>query len=241
MPAIQLFIRAISRRDILTTAEQDLLLRLPCQNRGFARGETIVFEHSEPQDSCLVARGIAGREIVLPDGARQITALHVPGDFVDLHGLLLRRMDHGVIALTACQVTLVPHTALRKLFEASSHLMRLLWLSTLIDAANQRVWTAAMARLTAEERLAHMICDLYRRLEIVELATDNKMQIAVSQAVLADVLGLSAVHVNRTLQSLRRRRLVSWTGSEVTIHNFAELAELSKFDETYLSLMQTPR
>lgn len=241
MPAIELFIRAISHRDVLTATEQSLLLKLPHQDRSFARGETIVFEHSEPQDSCLVDRGMAGREIILPDGARQITAIHVPGDFVDLHGLLLRRMDHAVVALTACRVTLVPHSALRKLLEESPHLMRLLWLSTLIDAAIQRVWTAVIGRLKAEERLAHMICDLYRRLEIVELAQDDMVQISVSQAVLADVLGLSAVHVNRTLQSLRRRRLVSWKGSEVTIHNFAELAELSKFDETYLSLTQMPR
>ncbi len=241
MPAIELFIRAISRRDVLTATEQSLLRKLPHQDRGFARGETIVFERSEPQDSCLVDRGMTGREIILPDGARQITAIHVPGDFVDLHGLLLRRMDHAVVALTACRVTLVPHAALRKLLEESPHLMRLLWLSTLIDAAIQRVWTAVMGRLKADERLAHMICDLYRRLEIVELAEDDVVQISVSQAVLADVLGLSAVHVNRTLQSLRRRRLVSWKGSEVTIHNFAELAELSKFDETYLSLTQMPR
>jgi len=241
MLAIELFIRAISRRDILTAAEQTLLLKLPSQDRGFAKGETIVFEHSEPQESCLVGRGIAGREVILPDGARQITALHVPGDFVDLHGLLLRRMDHAVVALTACRVTLVPHAALRYLCEESPHLGRLLWLSTTIDAAIQRVWTAVMARLKAEERLAHLICDLYRRLQIIELAADNKVQIALSQAVLADVLGLSAVHVNRTLQSLRRRRLLSWVGSEVLIHDFAGLAELSKFDETYLSLMQTPR
>lgn len=241
MPAIELFIRAISRRDVLSATERSLLLNLPHQNRVFAKGETIVFEHSEPQDSCLVDRGMAGREIILPDGARQITALHVPGDFVDLHGLLLRRMDHAVVALTACRVTFVPHAALRTLIDDCPHLVRLLWLSTLIDAAIQRIWTAVMARLRAEERLAHLICDLYRRLEIVELAADNKVQISLSQAVLADVLGLSAVHVNRTLQSLRRRRLLSWKGSEVVIHDFAALAELSKFDETYLSLVQTPR
>lgn len=241
MPAIELFIQTISRRDMLTAAERDLLLKLPRQDRGFAKGETIVAEHSEPQDSCLVGRGMAGREIILPDGARQITALHVPGDFVDLHGMLLRRMDHAVVALTDCRVTFVPHAALQKLCEDCPHLGRLLWLSTLIDGAIQRIWTAVMARLKAEERLAHLICDLYRRLEIVALAGDDKVEIALSQAVLADVLGLSAVHVNRTLQSLRRRRLVSWKGSEVTIHDLAGLAELSKFDETYLNLMLTPR
>ena len=241
MSAIELFIRVISRRDVVSAEERERLLKLARQERAFAKGETIVFEHSEPQDSCLLGRGIAGREIILPDGARQITALHVPGDFVDLHGLLLRRMDHAVVALTDCNVNLVPHIALRKLAEEHPHLGRLLWLSTLIDAAIQRVWTAAMGQLQAEEPMAHLICDLYRRLEVVGMAYDQTVRIAVPQIVLADVMGLSAVHVNRTLQSLRRRGLVSWKGSEVTIHDFDGLAALSQFDDTYLNLVQIPR
>jgi len=241
MRAIDLYIRTLSQRDAVTEAECEALRALPQQERSFAKGETIVREHSEPQESCLLSLGIAGREIVLPDGNRQITALHIPGDFVDLHGMLLRRMDHAVIALTECRCVFIPHAALRRVADHQRHLGRLLWLSTLIDAATQRTWTAAMAGLGAEELLAHMICELYLRFSIVGLAADQRIQIPLPQAVLADVLGLSAVHVNRVLQTLRRRGILAWKGGEVQIFDLAALMSLARFDDTYLSLVRMPR
>ena len=97
-----------------------------------------------------------------------------------------------------------------------------------------------MGRRNALGQLAHLLCELYLRLEVVGLAKDGQMRLHLSQLVLADVLGLSAVHVNRTLQSLRRQGLVEWLGSDVTIRDFDKLAELSDFDQTYLNLIRLP-
>lgn len=241
MPAIELLVRMLSRRDALSEAERQRIHALQFREKLFAKGESIVVSHTEPQESCLLLSGIAGREIILEDGGRQITALQVAGDFVDLHGLVLKRMDHGVLALTDCQVANVAHGELIKLGEDMPHLMRLFWLSTLIDGAIQRNWTASMGRRNALSQLAHLLCELYLRLEVVGLARDGQMRLHLSQLVLADVLGLSAVHVNRTLQSLRRQGLIEWLGSDVTIRDFDKLAELSDFDQTYLNLIRLPR
>jgi CRP-like cAMP-binding protein len=241
MPAVELLIRALSRRDEVTPAEIALLHALPRREKRFAKGEAIVVSHSEPVESSLLESGLAGREILLEDGGRQLCALHVPGDFVDLHSKLVKQMDHGVVALTDCRMSLVPHAALNRLTEEAPHLGRLLWLMTLIDGAIQRQWTVCMGRRDAVKHVAHIICELHLRLGVVGLTEGNRMQLPLSQAVLADVLGMSSVHVNRTLRALRQLNLVSWQRSEVVIHDMDGLIELCGFDETYLNLTRRPR
>jgi len=173
---------------------------------------------------------------MLETGVRQITALHVPGDFVDLHGMLLKTMDHSVIAQGSCDVGFVPHSAITAATRTNYHLCRLLWFSTIVDAAIQRAWITSLGRRAADKGLAHLICELYQRLELVGAASDQAFVFPITQAELGDVIGLSSVHVNRTLQSLRASHLLRWEHHRVTILDFAALSQLAEFDPTYLSL-----
>ncbi|TIN16370.1 MAG: winged helix-turn-helix domain-containing protein, partial [Mesorhizobium sp.] len=93
----------------------------------------------------------------------------------------------------------------------------------------------------AKQHLAHIICELYVRLEIVGLASDQKFAIPLTQAEMGDVLGLSVVHVNRTLQELRAKDLVIWKDRRIVILDFQRLALLADFDTTYLNLFHEPR
>lgn len=170
------------------------------------------------------------------NGSRQITELNAPGDFVDLHSLMMNPMDHGVAALTICRVAQAPHDGLRRLTETEPHLTRLLWMDTLIDAAVHRQWTAGLGRRTALARLAHLLCELYLRLKIVHRAGSGRMELPLSQAVLADVLGLSDVHVNRSIGQLRGAGLVKWTGRAIEVCDWDALVGLAEFDPTYLRL-----
>ncbi|WP_186420826.1 Crp/Fnr family transcriptional regulator [Bosea sp. CS1GBMeth4] len=241
MPAVELLLRALSQRDVLTEAERTALSELSRYERTFRKGQSIIGPHSEPQEAGLLLEGIAGREVVLQSGSRQLTALHVPGDFLDLDVFLLKRIDHGVVALTDCRTVQIQHAALRRLTEESPHLTRLLWMTAAIDAAIQRHWAVSMGRRDALEQMAHLVCELYLRLRAVGLAADRAMQLPLSQAVLADVMGVSPVHVNRTLRALRARRLLTWRGSRIEIQDFDGLARLAGFDPTYLNLMHRPR
>lgn len=238
---ISSLVRMLQHRDVLTDEDIALLERLPMRRVGFSRDEEIVRENSRPKESCLMLSGLAARSQSVSGGGRQITALHIPGDFVDLHAYLLKTMDHSVVAMGPCEVAFIPHSAVRSVTEQSNHLSRLFWLSTVIDGAIQRTWITCLGRRSVEQQLAHLLCELYLRLEAAGIARDFRFDLPLTQTQLADVLGLSVVHVNKKLQLLKTTGLIEWKGSTVRILDFDRLALLSEFDPTYLSLQNEPR
>src|SRR5690606_31846796 len=138
-------------------------------------------------------------------------------EFVDLHSLLLAEMDHNVLALSDCEAAMVPHDLLRELTRTQPHLTRLLWTLTIIDAAIYRQWLVAAGRLSSVAQIAHFICEMYIRLEVVGKAQNLSFRLPMNQNELSDTMGLSLVHVNRTLQELRRDSLIEWQGDLVRI------------------------
>jgi CRP-like cAMP-binding protein len=235
------FIRMLGRRDRLSDADIALINSLPVRRETFASGTEIVPEDTRPGESCMVLKGFAARSHILREGKRQITALHVPGDFVDLHAYLLKVMDHGVVAIGPCEVGFVPYEAIRQASEKSPHLGRMFWLFTVLDAAIQRTWITCLGRRSVKQHMAHLFCELYLRLEAAGIASGNRFVFPLTQLQFADVLGLSVVHVNKKLQELRSSRLVDWRNGTVIIRDFDRMAELAEFDPTYLSLRVEPR
>lgn len=228
-------------RDSLTEEEQVTLRRLVSRDRHFDIDETIVTEGSRPQHSAVLLEGFAARYKYMADGTRQITALHVAGDFMDLHAFLLHTIDHGVIALSPCHVGFIDHAALREITEAHPHLTRLLWLDTVIDGAIHREWIVAMGRRSKRAHLAHLFCELFYRLQAVRKTVDFSFHFPLTQMELADVLGISVVHLNKTLQPLRRDGLLSWVNQTITILDWPRLTTLAQFDPTYLTCTVEPR
>lgn len=224
-------------RDHVTMHEEDVLKRLIEQRREFSAGEDLVQQGSRPSFSTVLLKGIAARYKVLENGSRQITALHVAGDFVDLHAFELKTMDHGVVGMTPCQVGLADHGGLRKISETEPHLTRILWLSTVIDGAIHREWIVAMGRKSRKSHLAHIVCELFLRLKVVDQTRGMSFALPLTQLELADVLGISLVHLNKTLQTLRRDAVLTWVNRTVTIENWDDLARIAQFDPTYLNLV----
>ena len=229
-------ITKLERRDHLSEEERAVINAAASSLKRFRAGEDIVCEGDRPRESTLVIDGFTGRYNALLDGKRQISAIHIKGDFVDLHSFLLHVMDHGVVALTDCTVCTFPHDALTVITENHPHLTRLLWFSTLIDAAIHRRWIVAMGRQSAAAQLAHLLCELHVRLELVGLVDDKSFELPLNQSELGDVLGLSLVHVNRVVQGLKRAKLVAWTGKTITILDPEELCALAEFNPVYLHL-----
>jgi len=227
--------------DDVTSGEELALREVIKRTASFQTGDDIVAQGSRPRHSTLLLDGISARYKILEDGSRQITALHVPGDFVDLHAFALKTMDHGIVAMSPCQVAFAEHSDLRMITETLPHLTRLLWLDTIVDGAIHREWIVAMGRRSKKAHLAHLICELYLRLQVVGLVDGWSFWLPLSQGEIADVLGLSLVHLNKTLQLLRKDEVVRWENKTVEILNWAGLALLAEFDATYLSLMVEPR
>jgi CRP-like cAMP-binding protein len=234
-------IRKLERRDVLSEEEKQALAGAVARVKEARMDEDLVREGERPSESILLLDGFAARYKLLRNGRRQITALHVPGDFVDLHSFLLKKMDHGVVALTCCRVGLVAHTTLREITETHLHLGRLLWLSTLIDAAIHREWLVAMGRQPALSQIAHLLCELFLRLQTVRLTQHMSFELPLTQAELGDVLGLSTVHVNRVIQQLRADGLVTWSEHKIVLEDWVRLQEVAEFDPTFLNLDNEPR
>ena len=231
----------LERRDRLTADDVAAIDRLVGRPVALAAGVDMVRQSESPTHSTLMISGFSARYSVLNDGKRQISAVHVPGDFVDLHSLLLDPMDHSVLALTDCQVVQVPHPLLREVSETHPHLTRLLWTLTVIDAAIFRQWLIASGHLPAIGQISHFFCELWTRLSVVGLTEGLGFDLPISQGDLGDAMGLSGVHVNRCLMALRRSGLLEWLGGRVTILDWDGLAALSEFDPEYLNLEQRPR
>ncbi|MDO5658261.1 MAG: Crp/Fnr family transcriptional regulator [Paracoccus sp. (in: a-proteobacteria)] len=237
------FIRYLERRTILTDEDRARLAALRTEHVRFEPGDVIVAQERIVSRSCMMLRGMSARVHQLngrPDD-RVITALHVPGDFVDLHGFLLAGLEHSVIAAGPAEVEFISHDQLRDITENSPHLTRLLWMSTTIDAAIHRQWLVAAAALRSSSHLAHLICEIYTRLNIVGAAHDYRFTMPLLQRELAEILGYSPIHINRVVRDLRERGLVRWQGSEIEIVNWQGLVALAQFRPDYLDLEQIDR
>ncbi|MFC5371056.1 Crp/Fnr family transcriptional regulator [Brevundimonas faecalis] len=228
--------RKLERRDDLTPDEREALREVLAGTVLKRAGEDIVSQDALVDCSSLVVDGFCARYRDLADGRRQFTQMNLPGDFIDLHGFVLKRVDHGVRALTDCIVAMAPHSRLKVLTERHPHLTRLLWLETVVDAAIHREWLLALGRQEALERMALLLCEIYSRLEIVGLARDFRFRFPVTQAEVGDFLGMSAVHVNRTLKVLREAGWLTWDGADIRILMWDRLAEAAEFNPAYLRL-----
>lgn len=237
---LDLLVRKFERRDDISAAQREAIRSLPVQLRQVRAGESIASEGDRQTASLLLASGFAARFSLMRDGGRQFTELGLPGDFMDLHSLVMKRMDHGVLALADCELAAIPHEALRDLTAQDPHLARLLWLETVVDAAIHRVWMVGLGRRDALSRMAHLFCETQVRLDAVGLAGGLSFDFPLSQTELADVLGLSAVHVNRTLMALRSSGLIDWREGRVTLNDWARLVRLADFDPLYLRLWKEP-
>jgi len=228
-------------RDLVGAEEEDVLRASVSELHEHPAGRTIVRTGTTLSASTLLVEGIVCRYKDLADGQRQIMELHVAGDFVDLHGFLLKRLDHNVGTMTAVKVASVPHDALRGITETHPHLGRMLWFSTLLDAAIHREKILSIGRRSALARIAHIFCELLVRLRMVGLASDTGYALPLTQADLADVTGLTSVHVNRMLKKLRDDKVLTFRGGMVTIGDWEQLQRVAEFDPTYLHLERRPR
>jgi len=229
-------IKQLLQRGSLSDEEVEALNAAIGGTREVAADDEIIGEGMVASQSTLLMTGFAARFKDMSNGKRQILAFHVKGDFVDLHSFLLKKMDHGVIALTPCMLAWVPHERIREITERFPNLTRQLWLSTLIDAAIHREWLVSFGRRPTLSNVAHLICELFVRLSSVDEAEGFHFRLPITQEELADARGISIVHLNRSIQELRARGLIVWRGEEVRIEDWNGLKALAEFDPSYLRL-----
>jgi CRP-like cAMP-binding protein len=221
----------------LDQADEQALLDLPYRTKRIERLGYIIREREATTHSCLLLSGFVIRHKIVGDGARQIVAIHMKGDMVDLQNSFLKVADHSVQVLTDCEVAFIPRDEIRKLAFARPNIGMAMWFDTLVDASVFREWIANVGRRDARTRIAHLLCEFSLRLEVAGLGEATDYQLPMTQEQIADTTGLTAVHVNRTVKALESEGLITRKSSRsVTIGNWKKLAEAGDFDSNYLHL-----
>lgn len=206
-------------------------------------GADALREGDAPRHVLVVTGGWACRYKHLEDGRRHVMGLLLPGDLCDLDAPLLARADHSVGAVTALTLAQVAPAALDRALAGRPRLLQALRWEARVAAAIQREWSVSLASRTAFERIGHLLCETFLRLEAVGRGhraggrgQGGSCEFPVTQALMADITGLSAVHVSRTVQALREAGLVRLGERTLAIPDLGALMTASLCDPGYLHL-----
>jgi CRP-like cAMP-binding protein len=221
----------------LTDEDRAALAALCDEPRVMGARRNVIREGERPDHVHLMVEGWAARYKLLPDGARQITAFLIPGDFCDLHVTMLGEMDHSIITLTRAKVAYIPRSKMDALTERPG-LVRAFWWATLVDEAVLRAWIVNVGRRDAFEAIGHLMCELFVRMRNIGLTDDHCFELPLTQEELGDALGLTPVHVNRVLQRMRADSLISFKGGLLTILDYGRLESVSGFNSNYLHIAE---
>lgn len=219
----------------LASEEKAALEKVSSRMQRVEARSDIIREGDPPTDVHLVTSGLACRYKLLDNGRRQIVAYLIPGDFCDLNVFILSRMDHSIAAISPVQMVWLSRDQMLNLLRYPG-ISRAMWLATLVDEATLREWVTNLGQRSAEHRLAHLFCELFLRMKVVGMTDGLEFELPVTQAELGDTLGLSTVHVNRSLQSLKAADLMTFKGKRIIISDMARLKKISGFRDNYLHL-----
>jgi len=197
-------------------------------------GSTVLLGRGQLGDrSTFLLEGMALRTITKGE-RRFVVGMHVPGDFTDLHCFALKRLDHDIVTVGPVRVGYVPHARIEDLMERQPHLARILWFSTLLDAAIHREWILKLEQLTAARRVAHVFAELWHRLDLVGLGRRDGLRTPLTQSDLADMCGTTAIHMNRALAQLKKAGVAEFRRGTLYVDDRRALEAFGEFDPAYL-------
>jgi CRP-like cAMP-binding protein len=199
------------------------------------RGHSLAFQDGDSSQCFAVSSGIVGRAKLLADGSRQIISVHLTGEGVDLHKAISAEASHGIVALTEAEVAVIAAPALEALLDRPVIRAAILR-QIVLDGAIQREWTVNVGRRNARTRLAHFMCEMGWRMDKAGVGPADQFMIPLTQEQLADITGLTPVHVNRTLQALRKEGTMERGVRPLTVTNTEALISAGGFNDRYLQM-----
>ncbi|MCJ2098619.1 Crp/Fnr family transcriptional regulator [Methylobacterium sp. E-046] len=235
----QALTRKLESFEPLSDQARSALNGLTLKVRQVGARQDLIQEGDKPDNVLLILDGFACRYKVLPDGQRQIMALLVPGDFCDLNVFILDEMDHTIGTISTCQIVDIPRQAIDDIAAHHPSIARAFWWCSLVDGAVLREWLVNMGARAPDQRISHLLCELLMRLEAVGRVTDNSYAFPLTQTEIAETMGLSDVHVNRTLRELRALGLIHLKRRVLTILDVERLKAFCSFTPNYLHLRST--
>jgi len=230
------FLKRLKVSTEIDEEDERAIRNLPIATRQMANGEAIASIGDRPSACCLVIEGFVLRSKIVGVGQRQIMAFHQPGDIPDLQSLFLHVMDHDVSALGNSVLGFIPHAPLRELIKHRPNIAQALWRDTLTDAAIFREWICNVGQRDATSRVAHLVLELFTRLKTIGRTEGLSFSFPATQALFADAVGTSVVHMNRVVQELRNQGLLEFDRGRISILDETRLRKAADFDALYLHL-----
>lgn len=235
--ALELFLRRLLLRSPLSADEQQAIRALPGRVETHGPGYDVIVPGVHTDESCTVVRGLMSRFDMMLDGSRQTVALYLPGEMCDLHSVPVPTSGWGLETIAETTLLFVPHEALRGLTHNAS-LALAFWRDTTVDGSILAKWVANMGRKQAIARIAHLFCELGMRMEQLRLGSRTDFELPMKQAQLAEVAGMTSVHVNRSLKALADEG-ITFVRHRVRIADWNAAVRLAEFDPTYLLVPDT--
>lgn len=196
-------------------------------------GHRLLARSRKTDRSTILVEGYILRTIEVAD-KRYITGVHVPGDFVDLHGFALKRLDHNLDAAGPVTVGCVSHRTLQKVMHERPGIARAMWFATLLDSAIHRKWIQTLEQLDAPQRIAHLYAELHARLDLIGRTVTRALRTPFTQFDLADMCGVSAIHANRAVGKLRELGIAEIRRGDLYTNDWSALKRFARFDPDYL-------
>jgi len=223
----------------ISEEEQAALLAALTPPYAVMRGEDIVADGSTPKHTTVLLSGTACRYTILRKGKRHIYTFQYPGDMIDLYSYVMKLVDHAIGALSDCEVADIPHVKIAELCAKYPNLAYAFWRDTMIDTSILHNWALGGSR-NSVERVANLLCEIFVRLRAVGLAkTGTPLDFNATQHDLADALGFSLVHVNKTLKVLKTKRLIARRGTKFEILDWNGLQKIADFNPDYMHFKQS--
>jgi CRP-like cAMP-binding protein len=229
----------LGRYGAMPESARAVLHQIPMTLKTLEGGNYIVREADAPKVCAILLSGFAHRQKVTGRGERQILAVCIPGDIVDLENLYLDLADHSVQMLTEGEVLTFQRSALRFAAETESTIARAIFIQTAVNASILREWLTNVGQRGAKARIAHLLCEFGTRLSDGTPGGAIEYDLPMNQEQLGDALGLTAVHLNRKLRQLADENVVTWTRRSIHVHDWKKLREYGDFNSRYLHLDQT--
>ncbi len=220
----------------LNDAEREAIRELPHVVREIDAHQYLIWDGDKPQNTCLILSGFAIRHKLAGNGNRQIMSIHMKGDLIDLQNSLLGVADHNVQMLTDGTLALIPVEAVLEIAFRLPAVGMGMWYETLVEGSIFREWILNVGRRDAFTAVAHLLCEFALRMQVAEIGKATSYELPFTQEQLADAVGLTSVHVNRTLMKLETEGYIRRSKRTITIDDWPRLAKVADFEPRYLHI-----
>ncbi len=224
----------------LTEIEKDILLSLQDNCEKVPAKTDLVIEGKEFKYTYIIKEGWAYNYKLLANGRQQNLNFSLCGDFIGLYAAVFKKSENSVRALTDLTVCKIEPDRVINLFSSAPRLAAAICWVAARDGAILGEHITRIGRRTAYDRTGHLLLELLRRLEAVSLVQSDTFEFPVTQEILADMLGLTAVHMNRTIRALKNDGMITLDDKHIIIHKRSELREAVGFDPSYLQHSSLP-